>query len=52
MINYNTRFAERARRENEIEQYGRMVSLRPSVVHNAKKNYSRKDKSWKRNLDF
>lgn len=55
MKNQNVTFAERARRTNEIAQYGRLLSLRPSVVHNTKKNYSRKDKSWKNssfNLDF
>ena len=47
-----TSFAEEARRNNEIYLYGKMVSLRPSVVHSTKKTYSRKDKSWKRNINF
>lgn len=47
-----TSFAEDARRKNEIAMYGKLVSLRPSIVHNTKKTYSRKDKSWKRNINF
>lgn len=39
--NQNLKFAESARRKNEIEQYGRLLSLRPSVVHKSKKNYNR-----------
>lgn len=46
--NINVSFAENARRNNEIAMYGKMVSLRPSVVHSSKKAYSRKDKSWKK----
>ena len=47
-----TSFGEDARRKNEIAMYGKLVSLRPSIVHKTKKAYSRKDKSWKRNLNF
>lgn len=43
-------FAENARRNNEIAQYGKLVSLRPSIAHKSKKTYSRKDKSWKYNF--
>lgn len=39
--NQNLKFAESARRKNEIEQYGKLLSLRPSVVHNSKKTYNR-----------
>ena len=33
--------AEKARREAEIAEYGRVLSLRPSVVHESSKNYRR-----------
>jgi len=36
--------AEKARREKEIEKYGRLLSLRPSVEHKSKKQYTRKEK--------
>ena len=32
----------KADRENEIEQYGKQVSMRPSKVHKSKKDYNRK----------
>lgn len=41
--NSNFNFVEDARRKQEIEQYGKMVSLRPSVVHKSKKIYNRKN---------
>lgn len=31
-------------RKNEIEKYGKLVSLRPSVTHKDKKKYTRKTK--------
>ena len=37
----NIKFAEAARREEEIKKYGKLVSLRPSRAHNSKKNYNR-----------
>lgn len=36
------KFAEHARRENEIKTYGKIISLRPSCTHKSKKIYSRK----------
>jgi hypothetical protein len=33
---------ESIRRENELKEYGKLVSLRPSVEHKNKKLYSRK----------
>jgi len=38
----NFNFEEDARRKAEIEQYGKLLSLRPSVVHKSKKKYDRK----------
>ena len=40
----NMNLAEKVRRENELEAYGRILSLRPSVEHKSKKTYSRKEK--------
>jgi len=37
----NFNFEEAARRKHEIEQYGKLVSLRPSIVHKSKKTYNR-----------
>lgn len=37
----NFNLEEDARRKSEIEQYGRLLSLRPSVVHKAKNKYDR-----------
>ena len=42
------KLAEHARRQQELEQYGRLLSLRPSIAHKNKKKYTRKDKSWKK----
>ena len=39
----NTKFAEAARRQNEIHTYGKLISLRPSCVHKSKKTYNRKN---------
>lgn len=36
--------AEKVRRENELKEYGRILSLRPSVVHRDKTKYNRKSK--------
>ena len=41
--NKNFKFEEDARRKQEIEQYGRLLSLRPSVVHRSKKTYNRQE---------
>ncbi len=38
------KFAEQIRRENELEQYGHLLSLRPSQVHDSEKQYTRKVK--------
>jgi hypothetical protein len=35
---------EKVRRDNEIKETGKLVSLRPSITHKSKKDYSRK---WK-----
>lgn len=35
---------EAARRENEIKECGRVLSLRPSIVYNSKKYYKRNKK--------
>ena len=40
--NKNLAFAQDARRKNEIEQHGKLLSLRPTVAHKSKKNYDRK----------
>jgi len=37
-------FAEKVRRDNELNMYGKLLSLRPSKVHKSKKEYKRK---WK-----
>ena len=36
--------AEKVRRENELKEYGRILSLRPSVIHKDKTKYNRKVK--------
>jgi hypothetical protein len=36
--------AEKVRRENELKDYGRILSLRPSLVHKDKTKYTRKTK--------
>jgi hypothetical protein len=36
--------AEKVRRENELKDYGRILSLRPSIVHADKTKYNRKTK--------
>lgn len=36
--------AEQKRREFELDQYGKLVSLRPSVYHRDKTKYTRKKK--------
>lgn len=36
--------AEKVRRENELKEYGRILSLRPSIVHKDKTKYNRKTK--------
>ena len=36
--------AEKVRRENELKEYGRILSLRPSVAHKDKTKYNRKTK--------
>lgn len=36
------KFAEEARRQDEIRRYGKIVSLRPSKIMESKKSYKRK----------
>ena len=36
--------AEKVRRDNEIKETGKLVSLRPSITHKSKKDYSRNRK--------
>ena len=40
----NVTLAEKVRRENELKEYGRILSLRPSVAHRDKTKYNRKSK--------
>lgn len=40
--NISQKLAEGVRRENEIKQYGKLISLRPSKVFSSKKDYKRK----------
>lgn len=40
----NVTLAEKVRRENELKEYGRILSLRPSVTHKDKTKYNRKNK--------
>ena len=42
---YNSlKFSEKIRRDKELEEYGRILSLRPSKVHESKKKYRRNKK--------
>ena len=43
VINIKT-LAEKVRRENELKENGRILSLRPSIVHADKTKYNRKTK--------
>ena len=40
----NVTLAEKVRRETELKEYGRILSLRPSVAHRDKTKYNRKNK--------
>ena len=40
----NVTLAEKVRRENELKDYGRILSLRPSLVHKDRTKYNRKSK--------
>jgi hypothetical protein len=40
----NVTLAEKVRRETELKDYGRILSLRPSLVHKDKTKYNRKSK--------
>ena len=42
----NVTLAEKVRRENELKEYGRILSLRPSLVHKDKTKYNRKTKLY------
>lgn len=37
------KFAEKARRENELKEYGKLLSLRPGKIHKSKKDYNRQE---------
>ena len=39
--NNNLKFAEKARRAEEIKRYGKLISLRPSRAINSSKQYKR-----------
>lgn len=41
--NKNIAYAQDARRKTEIAQYGKLLSLRPSICHKSKKTYDRKN---------
>lgn len=41
------KFAEKARREDEIKRYGKLVSLRPSRAMESKKIYKRSKYKYK-----
>ena len=43
LVNTKT-LAEKVRRENELKEYGKILSLRPSIVHKDKIKYNRKSK--------
>ena len=43
LVNTKT-LAEKVRRETELKDYGRILSLRPSLVHKDKTKYNRKSK--------
>ena len=45
------KLSEAARREQEIKDCGRILSLRPSVVHTSKKTYKRDKKAGLRDED-
>lgn len=40
--NGNFQIAQQVRRENEILEYGKLLSTRPSICHKSKKAYDRK----------
>lgn len=40
--NLSQKQSEKSRRDSEIKEYGKLVSLRPSVVMKSKKDYKRK----------
>jgi len=49
---YNSqKLSEAARREQEIKDCGRILSLRPSVVHTSKKTYKRDKKAGLKDED-
>jgi len=41
--NQGLKFAQDARRKQEIAQHGRLLSMRPAVAHKSKKLYDRKE---------
>ena len=40
--NLSQKQSEKSRRDSEIKEYGKLVSLRPSVIMKSKKDYKRK----------
>lgn len=48
----NIKNACKAHREAEIAFYGKIISIRPSVVHKSKKKYDRKNDRKNINLDY
>lgn len=48
----NRKFAEKARRENELEMYGRILSTRPSYTFESKKKYNRKREKRRAYTEF
>lgn len=46
-----TKIPEKVRRDNEIAQYGKLLSLRPGQIHKSLKKYSRKNKNWRKEIE-
>lgn len=42
---------ERARRNQELSQYGKLLSLRPGQIHKSLKKYTRKNKTWRKEIE-
>lgn len=47
----NQKVSELIRREQEISMYGKLLSLRPSKIHESKKKYRRNQKHKKSDAD-
>lgn len=48
----NIKLAEKARRDNELQEYGKLLSLRPGKVHKSKKDYNRKESKKIKEEDY